>query len=108
MDTWIGLVVVLSLFLIGFFVGLYFGKLITVFGTAFVGAYNILAGIGMMACQFPIRDSNIGKWVFWVYFLFMTIAFIGMLFYQYNDINKKQELSAEKAYGIEINLETEA
>ena len=61
METWVGLIVVLVFFLVGFFVGLYFGRHITVFRTAFVGAYNILAGSGVMACQFPIRDDSVKK-----------------------------------------------
>jgi len=107
METWVGLVVVIILFAAGFGVGLYVGRHITVFGTAFVGAYNILAGLGVMACQFPIRDDSVGQWVFWIYFIFMCIAFLGFSYYQHHDIHKRQELQASKSYGVEINLETE-
>ena len=65
MEKWIAMIIMLSAYGIGFVLGLFFIDYLIIIGTAFAGGYNLVAGIGTLCGQFPIKDSNQPAWVFY-------------------------------------------
>lgn len=64
MEKWIGMLIVVAFFGLGFILGLFFIDYLIIIGTSCAGGYNFVAGIGTLLGQYPIRDSNQPNWWF--------------------------------------------
>lgn len=60
--------------MVGGILGVFFQDYLVIIGTCCAGGYNLVAGIGTLLGQFPIRDSGQPSWWFYMYIIGMSFA----------------------------------
>lgn len=84
--------------------GLIFPNQFIIVGTSFVGALDLVSGIGILFQQFPYPKKNMVVWIWWTYFAcFLIVWFIGLI-YQYRTY-KQIAQERIKRYGIAKQLD---